>query len=63
LYDLASDPSESVNIAEKKPFVKNEMKKAVSKWLATTGKQKKEVTRTQLDAESVEKLKSLGYVE
>lgn len=63
LYDLASDPSETNNSIGKKPFLRNEMRKTLSKWLLTVRKQKLKVKRAKLDVESVEKLKSLGYVE
>lgn len=63
LYDLAVDPYEKANIIEKEPALHAEMKNRLSSWLITTRKQKSKVKRVKLDQESLEKLKSLGYVE
>lgn len=63
LYDLATDPHETTNIIGKDPLLHTEMKNKLSNWLVTIRKPKLKAKRVKLDAESVEKLKSLGYIE
>ncbi len=63
LYDLAADPYETVNIIEKEPVLHTEMKDTLSNWLTAARKPKPKIKRTKLDQESLEKLKSLGYIE
>ena len=64
LFDLRNDPGELVNVAERFPEVRNELHKQVLAWMrenASKGESIKAITNT-LDPETIEKLKSLGYI-
>lgn len=63
LYDLAADPHETTNCIGKEPLLHTEMKNKLLNWLGATRKKKAKVKRSKLDQESLEKLKSLGYIE
>lgn len=63
LYDLAADPYETTNITGKEPLLRSEMENRLSNWLVATRKPKSKVKRAKLDQESLEKLRSLGYLE
>lgn len=63
LYNLSADPGETTNIIRKEPRLHGEMKEKLSEWLTTVRKPKVKSKRIELDPESIEKLKSLGYIE
>lgn len=63
LYDLTADPYEITNVIEKEPLQHAEMKNRLSNWFVATGKPKSKVKRAKVDQESLEKLRSLGYLE
>ena len=63
LYDLAADPYETTSIIGEEPLLHTEMKNKLSNWLVAMRKPKLKAKRVKLDAESMEKLKSLGYIE
>ncbi|MFN3531352.1 MAG: sulfatase [Candidatus Brocadia sp.] len=63
LYDLMADPYETTNIIEREPLLHAEMKNRLSNWLVATRKPKSKAKRAILDQESLEKLRSLGYLE
>ncbi len=63
LYDLSVDSNETVNVITKEPQFRNEVRSKLSEWLAIVREPKVKTKRVELDAESVERLKSLGYIE
>lgn len=63
LYDLSIDSGETVNIITKEPQLHNEIRNKLSEWLTIVKEPKVKTKRVELDAESVERLKSLGYIE
>jgi len=66
LYDLASDPGETRNLATAQPELASTMVEYARRWLADCGRQATTTAptdRENLDPETLERLRSLGYVE
>jgi len=65
LYDIESDPSEQVNLAETLPEVTDALYKKLTDWLSQHPPQYESLVKPSqfYDADTVEKLKALGYVE
>ena len=61
--DLASDPKEETNLAEKQVAMTDRMEKAVKGYLGSLEKSRITGTEQELDEETVEALKNLGYLE
>ncbi len=58
LYDLEADPREKANLLERDEGKRNAWRRA----LAEIGVERSASTETEMDAETVEKLRALGYV-
>jgi len=58
LYDLAADPREATNVLATRARKGNDWRRA----LAEIGVERGASTETEMDAETIEKLRSLGYV-
>ncbi len=63
LYDLSVDPGETINVLTEEPEFHNEVRNKLSEWLTAVGEPKVKTKRVELNDESVERLKSLGYIE
>ena len=61
LYDLNEDPTEILNIAEKRPKVLNELKKQLSDWVEYL-EYKKSIGKKGRIEEKIEELKKLGKI-
>jgi arylsulfatase A-like enzyme len=60
LYDLAADPGERVDVAAQHPDEVEALRSAFRAWRATL--RPLATTSTQLDAETEQGLRSLGYI-
>lgn len=62
LYDLAADPGETVNLVERYPVEARRMENRLKALLGADDSLSEEVQSGALDAETRERLRSLGYV-
>ncbi len=60
LYDLASDPGETTNVAELHPAVRNALRKVLSDWRAAG---RTDERPRELDPEAAAQLRALGYLD
>lgn len=63
LYDLSVDSGETMNIITEEPQFRDDMRNKLSEWLSTVREPNGKTERVELDVESIERLKSLGYIE
>jgi len=66
LYDLADNPSETRNLATVQPELASAMEEHARRWLSDCSRQATTtapIDRENLDPETLERLRSLGYVE
>ncbi len=62
LFDLAVDPGEQRNLLDSRPEVAREMKAALDRMIAETGRDAPTPQAANLDKETMERLAALGYV-
>ena len=65
LYDLEQDPNETMNLKESRPEVVAELRLVLDQWIRTSplfGEQGVEINVEDLDEQTLEMLKALGYI-
>ena len=60
LYDLRSDPKETVNIAEQEPEVVDSLRTVLLDWIGSRSTESR--FKETVDEETMEALRSLGYI-
>ena len=63
LFDLESDPEESVNIAAKKPQILAELKKEMAERYSEFSAMPSDDHKVEIDEEDAEALRALGYIQ
>ena len=63
LFDLAADPHEDANLAAARPEDVSAMSAAIERYLAELPRPDSQGPGREVDAETTEALKALGYVE
>lgn len=61
LYNLESDPAETVNLADELPDVRRDLARRVDEWMARTVS--RELAPAELSPERLEALRTLGYLQ
>jgi hypothetical protein len=62
LYDLRTDPEERSDLSEKAPDIVRRLHAELDAWEERHGRAAAEPVRTALDTQTLERLRSLGYV-
>ena len=64
LYDLIHDPKEQNNVVDKQPEVASDLRSKLDQWRETRiGLWKIKKHKVEYDQETLDKLRSLGYIE
>ena len=64
LYDLQADPGETRNLASERPELATSMRAQLLLWVANHSlKKKPQPEEVVVDEETLEKLRSLGYIQ
>jgi arylsulfatase A-like enzyme len=62
LYDLSQDANETNNLSNENDDLALELETMLENWLASVKDEYKSTTKTKMDAETYDRLKSLGYI-